>query len=132
MDKVEEKTPYAEMWMGTHHKGPARVYESEAGDKEPKLLLDSLKGKPLPYLFKVLSVNKSLSIQAHPDKALAEKLHADRPNVYKDDNHKPEMALALTKFQAMCGFRPYAEIAKFLEEVPEFGELSGSGGRALI
>jgi len=31
------------------------------------------KGKTaLPYLFKVLSVAKALSIQAHPDKALAE------------------------------------------------------------
>ena len=45
-------------------------------------------GIDLPYLFKVLSVNKALSIQAHPDKKLAEKLFASRPDVYKDDNHK--------------------------------------------
>ena len=30
----------------------------------------------LPYLFKVLSIRKALSIQAHPDKGLAERLHA--------------------------------------------------------
>ena len=55
--------------------------------------------------FKVLSVGKALSIQAHPDIALAKKLHAERPDVYKDPNHKPEMAIALTKFEGLCGFR---------------------------
>ena len=54
---------------------------------------------------KVLSVGKALSIQAHPDIALAKKLHAERPDVYKDPNHKPEMAIALTKFEGLCGFR---------------------------
>lgn len=47
---------------------------------------------------------KALSIQAHPDKNLAEVLHKQQPGVYKDDNHKPEMALALTEFEALCGF----------------------------
>lgn len=31
-------------------------------------------------------------------------LHKLYPNVYRDDNHKPEMALALTEFEALCGF----------------------------
>jgi mannose-6-phosphate isomerase class I len=31
----------------------------------------------------VLSVATALSIQAHPDKALAERLFAERPDVYK-------------------------------------------------
>ena len=52
----------------------------------------------------VLSVAKPLSIQAHPDKKLAEALHARRPETYKDDNHKPEMAIAVTHFRALCGF----------------------------
>lgn len=47
---------------------------------------------------------KALSIQAHPDKELARMLHKMRPNVYKDPNHKPEMAIALTEFKALCGF----------------------------
>jgi mannose-6-phosphate isomerase len=42
-----------------------------------------------------------LSIQAHPDKSLAEKLHADFKNIYLDDNHKPEMVVALTEFEAL-------------------------------
>lgn len=37
----------------------------------------------LPFLFKVLSIGKALSIQAHPDKKLAERLHEERPDVYK-------------------------------------------------
>lgn len=52
----------------------------------------------------MLSVAKALSIQAHPDKDLAEVLHALRPATYKDGNHKPEMAIAVTEFRALCGF----------------------------
>ena len=51
-----------------------------------------------------------LTVQAHPDKVLAEKLHLKWPAIYKDSNHKPEMAIAITPFQAMCGFRPIEEI----------------------
>ena len=57
----------------------------------------------MPFLFKVLSAGKALSIQAHPDKSLAEKLHTDNPGAYGDDNHKPEMAIALTPFEALSG-----------------------------
>lgn len=49
-------------------------------------------------------MEKALSIQAHPDKELARILHKQQPEVYKDGNHKPEMALALTEFEALCGF----------------------------
>jgi len=52
----------------------------------------------------VLSVGKALSIQAHPDKELARILHKLHPDLYKDGNHKPEMALAITNFEALCGF----------------------------
>ena len=37
----------------------------------------------MPFLLKVLSVAKALSIQAHPDKELAQALHTERPDVYK-------------------------------------------------
>ena len=47
----------------------------------------------LPFLLKVLSVNKALSIQAHPNKVHAAFLHRERPEIYKDPNHKPEMAI---------------------------------------
>ena len=47
---------------------------------------------------------KALSIQAHPDRDLAAALHALRPATYRDANHKPEMAVAVTEFHALCGF----------------------------
>jgi mannose-6-phosphate isomerase len=37
----------------------------------------------LPFLFKILSIRKALSIQAHPDKKQAEEFHKRLPGVYK-------------------------------------------------
>ncbi|KAJ0400326.1 hypothetical protein ATCC90586_007785 [Pythium insidiosum] len=79
----------------------------------------------LPFLFKVLSVNKALSIQAHPDLALAKTLHAQFPELYKDPNHKPEMAIALTRFEALCQFRSLDEIVAHVEAVAELRALAG-------
>jgi hypothetical protein len=106
--EVGEETPYAELWMGTHPSGPSLVTLQEPWHTTTPLA-EMLKLNPqlsggtpktgLPYLFKILSVRTALSIQAHPDKALARKLHAKRPDMYKDDNHKPEMAIAISKFE---------------------------------
>ncbi|KAG5936674.1 hypothetical protein E4U53_000170 [Claviceps sorghi] len=82
-------------------------------------------GTKLPFLFKVLSINKALSIQAHPNKKLAEQLHARDAKNYPDDNHKPEMAIAITPFEGLCGFRPPAEISHFLEHVAPLRALVG-------
>uniref|UniRef100_A0A182SBB7 mannose-6-phosphate isomerase n=1 Tax=Anopheles maculatus TaxID=74869 RepID=A0A182SBB7_9DIPT len=79
----------------------------------------------LPFLLKVLSIRKALSVQVHPDKVEAEKLHRQFPDIYKDPNHKPELAIALTDFQALCGFRPYAEIDDVLKKSLELQELLG-------
>ena len=79
----------------------------------------------LPFLFKVLSIRKALSIQAHPNKKLAEKLHSQDPKNYPDDNHKPEMTIAITPFEGLCGFRPLKEIAHFLSSIPPLRELVG-------
>ncbi|GAB2303277.1 1,3-beta-glucanosyltransferase [Dionaea muscipula] len=33
------------------------------------------------------------------------RLHESQPDVYEDNNHKPaEMALAITEYEALCGF----------------------------
>ncbi|KAB8346279.1 hypothetical protein FH972_023323 [Carpinus fangiana] len=82
-------------------------------------------GNKLPFLFKVLSISKALSIQAHPNKKLAEQLHAKDSKNYPDDNHKPEMTIAVTPFDGLCGFRPLAEIAHLLETVKPLRELVG-------
>lgn len=42
---------------------------------------------------------------------------------FTDPNHKPEMALAITPFQALCGFRPLSEIANLLNNTPELQAL---------
>jgi mannose-6-phosphate isomerase len=42
-----------------------------------------------------------------------------------DDNHKPEMTIAVTPFDGLCGFRPLAEILHFLQTVPSFRKLVG-------
>lgn len=126
--------PYAELWMGTHPSGPSVVSATGEGLKEtiaadPTAHLGAKTverfGDDLPFLTKVLSVAKALSIQAHPDKTLAEQLHADRPNVYKDANHKPEMTLAVTEFEALCGFVAGDVLAANLVSVPELRAVVG-------
>lgn len=52
-------------------------------------------------------------------------LHELFPDVYKDPNHKPELAIALTPFKALCGFRPINDIKKYLEELPELCTVVG-------
>jgi mannose-6-phosphate isomerase len=112
--------------MGTHPSNPSKDLESgrtllDLVESNAMLLSPPVKaryGPKLPFLFKVLSINKALSIQAHPNKTLAEQLHAKDPRNYPDDNHKPEMAIAITDFEGLCGFRPLGEIAHFLASIP--------------
>ncbi|XP_039947746.1 mannose-6-phosphate isomerase [Bactrocera tryoni] len=111
--KVDEKTPYAELWMGSHPSGPSK-YKSSGNTLQDEL----------PFLLKVLSINKALSIQVHPNKSEAQKLHAKEPNIYKDPNHKPEMAIALTPFTGLCGFRPLPEIRDILLSIEPLKVLS--------
>ncbi|XP_053127949.1 mannose-6-phosphate isomerase [Hemicordylus capensis] len=137
MAQIEADKPYAELWMGTHPKGDAVILDNRIPQKtlgqwiadNPGCLGSKVKeafqGR-LPFLFKVLSVNSALSIQAHPTKELAEKLHAQYPEHYPDANHKPEMAIALTPFEGLCGFRLVEEIVAFLQNVPEFRALIGN------
>jgi mannose-6-phosphate isomerase len=76
--------------MGTHPSLPSKDLETQ------RTLLDLVQdnmalmspevteryGGRLPFLFKVLSIRKALSIQAHPNKKLAEQLHARDPKNY--------------------------------------------------
>ncbi|KAJ1500495.1 hypothetical protein HMI54_014948 [Coelomomyces lativittatus] len=104
---IEPFTSYAELWIGTHPNAPSTLKHVPS-----KNLLDYLHEvdptlPDLPYLLKVLSVAKPLSIQAHPDITLATHLFQTQPDVYKDPNHKPEMAIALTRFEMLFGFLPW-------------------------
>lgn len=50
---------------------------------------------------------------------MAEKLHATRPDKYKDPNHKPEMAIAVSDdFKALYGFLPVEKLQQNLKENP--------------
>lgn len=55
----------------------------------------------------------------------AKELHQQYPTIYKDANHKPEIAIALTPFEALCGFRPIREIQEFLKILPELCAVIG-------
>ncbi|KAK4646802.1 Mannose-6-phosphate isomerase [Podospora bellae-mahoneyi] len=130
---IQDDKPYAELWMGTHPSNPSKDLTTgrtllDLVQDNQALLASSVASKyenKLPFLFKILSIGKALSIQAHPNKKLAEKLHARDPKNYPDDNHKPEMAIAITPFEGFCGFRPLAEISHFLENVPALRQLVG-------
>ena len=69
--EIDPSAPYAELWIGTHPSGPTMLHDGRT--------LEEAVGEPLPFLFKVLSAGKALSIQAHPDKVMAEQLHAENP-----------------------------------------------------
>lgn len=76
--------------MGTHPSLPSKDVETQrtlldmVQDNQALLSTDVSErfGGKLPFLFKVLSIRKALSIQAHPNKKLAEQLHARDPKNY--------------------------------------------------
>lgn len=87
--------PWAELWLGTHPNGPTVL--------EDGTLLSDLTGD-LPYLLKVLSAARPLSLQTHPSAAQA--AAGFERGVFADDQAKPELIVALTDFEGFCGVRP--------------------------
>lgn len=151
IDNPDDK-PCAELWMGAHPKAPS-IAETDDGPvsldqliaRDPVSVLGSPAvdrfGPILPFLFKVLSAAKPLSIQAHPPRSKAERgfakenlesvpLDAPERN-YKDPNHKPEMLVALEDFEGLCGFRPIPEILRLIHTVAprEFDKIAGGLAR---
>ncbi|CCW62806.1 unnamed protein product [Phytomonas sp. EM1] len=128
--------PYAELWVGTHPNFPSRLADGsnlpltfflkEDNNRQtyfsPEHEASKFRGT-IPFLLKILSIKKALSIQAHPNKSLAEKLHSSSPDKYKDPNHKPELVCALTPFEALCCFRRLKEVVHFLRRIPALGKL---------
>ncbi|MFE7546256.1 mannose-6-phosphate isomerase, class I [Streptomyces platensis] len=127
--------PQAEMWLGAHPGAPSRIDRgagpvslAEAIDAAPEAELgaDAVRafGPRLPFLLKLLAAGSPLSLQVHPDRAQAAEGFADeeRRGVpidaghrnYKDANHKPELIVALTLFDGLCGFRHPAQAADLL------------------
>ena len=120
--------PMAEIWFGTHEGSPARIVETG------ETLSASLAGRQLPFLLKILASETPLSIQAHPNSEQAAEGFA-RENLlgigvnavdrnYRDDRHKPEMIVALTEFEALCGFKTEKQIRNLLESMLDPSDVS--------
>jgi mannose-6-phosphate isomerase len=140
-----DNKPFAEYWMGAHDNAPADLLEGDGPAlplneyirKHPEDTLGTYtKGRfgRMPYLLKILDVKDMLSIQVHPTKRNAELEFAaenkkgvafNAPNRnYKDDNHKPELMLALSDFFLLHGFKPEEDLFRTLRSVPELAFLA--------
>ena len=105
--------PCAELWFGTHHRAPSKVFIDGTWTELSKVTGD------LDILVKVLAAARPLSLQTHPTRSQAARGFAreneahlaldDPARLYRDPHDKPEMLIALTHFEALCGFRPVEE-----------------------
>ncbi|TDE57031.1 mannose-6-phosphate isomerase, class I [Nonomuraea mesophila] len=126
--------PQAELWMGAHPGAPSTVAGIPLNDliaRDPAATLGERStarfGPALPYLLKVLAIERPLSLQVHPTTAQAEAGFADEnargiplddpARTYKDTSHKPEMVCAITPFHGLCGFRDPAATAGLLDRL---------------
>ena len=142
IDKTESH--YAEYWLGAHPSAPSQILyaqeEISLSDflhQNPTALGQQsrqLFGDNLPYLLKILDVANPLSIQLHPTKEQAEIGFAqenaagiplnDPKRTYKDDNHKPEMMIALSDFWLLHGFKTKVQILDTLCQRPSLADLA--------
>jgi mannose-6-phosphate isomerase len=114
--------PEAELWVGAHPNAPARLPDGRGLDEaiaaDPQRMLGAAAlerfGPRLPYLLKVLAAEQPLSLQTHPDLATARAAYAAGHPSYVDANHKPELLVAVTDFDALCGFQPASAGASLL------------------
>ncbi len=104
-------SPWAELWFGTHESGPTNATDAN-GKSQP---LTQIVGE-LPYLVKILATSAPLSLQTHPTAAQAAEGFARESSVpqanrnYRDPNPKPELLCAITRFEALCGFREVKDL----------------------
>ncbi|MGW5299338.1 mannose-6-phosphate isomerase, class I [Rhodococcus aetherivorans] len=165
---VPSAHPEAELWLGAHPADPARVVSANGdGPGASASLLDVLEADPgghlgpatlsrfgprLPFLLKLLAAEEPLSLQAHPSAEQAAEgfareeaagLPLESPvRNYRDASHKPELVVALTRFEALAGFRDPHRTVELLGalEVPELdpyigllaGQPDSDGLRALF
>lgn len=137
--------PEAELWMGAHPKGPAQVHLPDGSSIPLDQLIEDrgidILGPQVykqfsgtwPFLLKVLDVQQMLSIQCHPNKQQAEAGFAREekagiprgaPNrVFRDDNHKPELSVALSDFYLLHGFLPDEQIRERINQMPTWHPL---------
>ncbi|MFZ9489030.1 MAG: type I phosphomannose isomerase catalytic subunit, partial [Ilumatobacteraceae bacterium] len=100
--------PWAEIWYGTHPRGPAHIDES-VHLPAPTYLSDEI--GDLPFIVKLLAAAQPLSLQTHPSASQAARGFAReeaagisldaKQRMYVDDRAKPEMVIALDSFEAL-------------------------------
>lgn len=131
--RVPSGAPEAEIWFGDHPGSPSTV--DDGSGRTLDVALRDAGIPPLPYLLKVLAAATSLSIQAHPSRAEAiagfareeaagiARDAADR--TYRDDNHKPEIIVALSDvFRALVGLRPLTSTRRLLDTLGDSAGVS--------
>ena len=113
--------PEAELWFGTSRAESAGSGPGPGPDGEylPDGHPDQRAQPDLPYLVKLLAADRPLSLQVHPDTRAAADgyrreqeagLGPDDPKrSFPDPGPKPELLCAVTRFEALCGFRPVPE-----------------------
>lgn len=125
--------PEAELWIGAHPSAPSILPDgstlAELIEASPTRMLGEESvatfGPRLPYLLKVLAAEEPLSLQAHPDLAQAQAGYAAGNANYVDANHKPELLVAITPMDALCGFRsPHISAHRLAAlEIPELASV---------
>ncbi|MFJ4652251.1 mannose-6-phosphate isomerase, class I [Nocardia sp. NPDC088792] len=140
---VPSAHPEAELWFGAHPADPAQLRINghaksllDVVNADPQHELGSVAGEfggRLPFLLKILAAEEPLSLQAHPsiEQARAGFARENQSGVaidspmrnYRDENHKPELVVALDRFEALAGFRDPRQTVRLLNalEVPELG-----------
>jgi mannose-6-phosphate isomerase len=127
--------PEAELWMGAHPSAPSGLERGGrpttldaviAADPDTELGSECVArfGPRLPFLLKVLSADRALSIQVHPSRVQAEAGFraenerglppGDPARNYTDDWPKPELLYALTLFEMVAGLRTPPDAADIL------------------
>lgn len=126
------ESPLAEYWLGCHPKAPAVAI---LPDGSRCSLLELLPGTAsLPFMLKVLSINPvfGLSIQSHPDSALARHLHARDPEHYPDPFHKPEVGIALSPVTLLYDIKSPAALLETVRAYPELHQLLSEQTRSVV
>lgn len=132
---MPSETPEAELWFGAHQAAPSHLDSGvslpEFISQQPQGVLGeetvAAFGERLPFMLKVLAAEQPLSLQAHPDseqardgfdRQNAEGVPIDSPQrSYVDAHHKPELLCAVSRFEALCGFRDPLHSADVIERL---------------
>lgn len=130
--------PEAELWIGAHAKAPSIALLADHEEALDALLqreADAVLGERcarefhgrLPFLLKLLAVERPLSIQIHPDAAQALAGWRDEESrgiavtdprrTFVDPFAKPELFVALTSAVVLHGFRSATDVGAHLRAI---------------